>query len=90
MNTVKEVLYQDGGTDTRCFIRNRGYNHSMAHIQGLFEDAKTDFPTLHIGNVDIVIYSGSRIKGIMGIEFKPPSPIPPNYKIIDSVEPLAK
>jgi len=26
----------------------------------------------------------------MGIEFKPPSPIPPNYKIIDSVEPLAK
>ena len=90
MRTVKEVLYPDGKSDTRCFIRNQSYDHSIAHIQGLFESAKTDFPTLHIGNVEIVIYSGSRIKGIMGIEFKPPSPIPPNYKIIDSVEPLAK
>jgi len=90
MITVKEVLYQNGGTDTRCFIRNRGYNHSLSHIQGLFEVAKIDFPNLQISDVEIVIYSGSRIKGIMGIEFKPPSPIPPNYRIIDSVEPLAR
>lgn len=61
-----------------CVIRLETYSRKLYHIEGLFQEAKKDFPTLNANDVGIYLYGkNTGYEGTFGIEFI----VPKNAKI---------
>ena len=71
MNNIIKEYCQDNDT---VVLRRNDYQHTLAAIQELVEEAKTDFPFEDgdEGKISIIQYGGERYKRTWGIEFLNP------------------
>jgi hypothetical protein len=69
-----------------CIVRAQTYAHSFAHIAGMVQAAKEDFPALKDDDIQVVFYGGDHYRGTMGIEFTPAGDVPATYQVISQVE----
>lgn len=71
----------------RCAIISNSYNKSFEAITKLRSVIMSDFPDLTDSEIELVVYGGRRIKGIMGLEFSPgSSPVPASYTLCSQLE----
>lgn len=76
---IREVSHE--ARSSICSIRTDTYNHTFGHINKLVDAAYEDFPSLGHFEIDVVVYGGSYIKRIWGIEFRAPADsVPDNYR----------
>ena len=82
MDVIKEQA------PNHCVVRSELHSRSLAHIMGLFEEARNDFPDLKPEDVNVVQYSGKSYSGTRGVEFVKPkdTKIPESYKPIPQLE----
>lgn len=84
---IKEVCKGKNGTITRVVLRTTYYNRTLANIENLFAEAKTDFPKLESKDVDVMVYQGMYYKGTYGIEFNAEiETVPEDYSEIHQLE----
>lgn len=67
MNIYKE--FADDGIGNNCVQLYGGYSKSVLSIEELTREALVDFPTLSKEQINVVILSGERKSGFLGIEF---------------------
>lgn len=68
-------------------IRTKTYCKTLAHVQEMLKELEIDFQQkIDPEDINIVVYGGDRIKGIMGLEFEMKRKPPKNYKKIDVPE----
>lgn len=83
MEIIKEYWEHDGSY--HALIRTNTYCKTLAHVQKILAEIKKDYKDINPEYIDVVVYGGDRIKGIMGLEFPIKKPAL-NYKEIHRPE----
>ena len=84
MELIKQAWESNGSAHATVFTR--GYTSVFSHIKGMVSEARADYPDLKDEDIRIVVYSGSRRNGMVGIEFEVEE-IKDGYFVVNSPEP---
>lgn len=75
MTFVKE-RFPSNDDATRVIVRSNTYAKGYTYVNQLVNEACKDYPNLAPNDIEVCIYGGNRINGIMGIEFNVEKPLP--------------
>ena len=82
---IKTFVKSSYGNGGRCSIYEMIYGDNLERLNRLANIAKEDFPFLEERDIDVVLFGGTRIKGIFGIGFDLDF-IPNGYELVSELE----
>ena len=82
---IKTFVKSSYGNGGRCSIYEKVSGNNLERLNRLANIAKEDFPFLEERDIDVVLFGGTRIKGVFGIEFDLDF-IPNGYELVSELE----